>query len=132
MCGRWGPQMSDRFARIAAATGGAFFIGFGVWGVVDPRSFYDNAAVWPPFNVHFVHDIGAFQIGLGAALLLSLIQRDSLFVVLAGVGIGQGVHAAMHVVDRDLGGRATDPLVMTVIAVVLSVGAFLRLRSVRT
>ncbi len=120
---------SNVFARVAAAAGGVFFVGFGVWAVVAPRSFYDNVALWPPVNVHFLHDIGAFQIGLGVALFLALIHRDSLFVVLAGVGAGQAVHAAVHVFDRHLGGRTIDVPIMTVAAVVLLAGAVVRIRS---
>jgi len=123
--------MADRFARIAAVTAGALFIGSGVWAVVSPHSFYNSVAAWPPFNTHFVHDLGAFQIGLGVVLLLALIHGDPLFVALAGAGVGQGVHTAVHVMDRDLGGRATDPLVMAVLAVVLLEGSFLRARSSR-
>lgn len=124
--------MSELFPRIAAGGGGTLFLAFGCWAVAAPRSFYDSVAVWPPFNVHFVHDIGAFQIGLGLTLLLALIHRDVLFVALSGVGIGQTVHAVMHLVDRDLGGRAADPIVMMGMAVVLLVGASMCLRSVRT
>jgi hypothetical protein len=38
-----------------------------VWGVgvVFPHSFYDNVATFEPYNRHFLHDIGAFTIGLG-------------------------------------------------------------------
>ena len=99
-------------------------IAAGMWAVLDPRGFYDGVATWPPYNVHFLHDIGAFQIGLGAALLLGLTRRRALFVVLAAVALGQSVHAVVHVLDRDLGGKPSDPIVMVLFAAFLWAGAW--------
>ncbi|HET7094322.1 MAG TPA: hypothetical protein VFI22_12605, partial [Thermomicrobiales bacterium] len=45
---------------------GLFYGVFGVWAFVAPASFADFVAF--PFNLHLLHDIGAFQIGIGAAL----------------------------------------------------------------
>jgi hypothetical protein len=39
--------------------------------MVDPRSFFTALAAFEPYNQHFIQDIGAFQIGLGAVLLLA-------------------------------------------------------------
>lgn len=121
--------MTNRLALGAAAIGGFFLAVFGVWAVFGPRSFYDRVALWPPYNHHFVHDIGAFQIGLGLTLLLALRYRDSLLVALLGAGIGQTIHAIVHAIDRDLGGQASDPLVMAVLAALLLAGAFARWRA---
>lgn len=118
----------DKAPRTIATLGGAFFVGFGAWATLAPRSFYDRLATWPPYNEHFIHDIGAFQVGLGLALLLALLRNDALLVALGAVGIGQGIHAVMHFTDRDLGGKETDPFVMALLAIVLLVGAALQLR----
>ncbi len=118
--------MADRIPKIIAGLGAATMLGFGLWAFLDPRAFYQGVAVWPPFNKHFIHDIGAFQIGLGLTLLLALARGDALFVALAGVGGGAAVHAAAHWIDRDLGGKSSDPWVMTVLAALLVAGAVLR------
>lgn len=120
--------MLDRLARVVGGIGGFFLAGFGLWAVVDPRGFYDAVATWPPYNVHLLHDIGAFQIGLGIALLLALLRSDALFVGLTSAGVGQSVHSVVHFVDRGMGGKATDPLVMSSLAVLLIVGAWSRSR----
>ena len=99
--------------------------------MASPRSFYDRLAVWPPYNEHFLHDIGAFQVGLGLALVLALSKSDALLVALASVGAGQLLHAVMHFIDRDLGGQDSDPLVMALLALGLLTGAVLRLRSIK-
>ena len=123
--------MAERAPRIIALLGGLSLVVFGAWAFRDPRGFYDAVAVWPPFNKHFIHDIGAFQIGLGLTLLLALVRGDALFVALAGVGGGAAVHAAAHWIDRDLGGKPADPWVMTALAVLLVTGAVLRQRGRR-
>lgn len=123
---------SDRLPGYIATLGGVFFVVFGIWAVVSARSFYDRLAVWPPFNEHFIHDIGAFQIGLGLALLFALAKSDALLVALGATGIGQGIHAIVHFTDRELGGSDSDPITMAVLALMLLGGAALRLRAVGT
>jgi hypothetical protein len=54
----------------------------------------DNSRIWgtrsrstnghAPCNQHLIHDAGAFQIGIGAALLLALVCPDALLVALTG------------------------------------------------
>jgi hypothetical protein len=51
-------------------------LGSGAWAFVFPRSFYDHVATFEPYNRDFLHDIGAFTIGLGAVMLLALVLED--------------------------------------------------------
>lgn len=118
--------MRDRVAVVAAAVVGVIFVGFGLWAVLDPRGFYDGVATWPPYNVHFVHDIGTFQVGIGSALLLALFRSDALFVALGAAALGQSVHAVMHITDARLGGKPADPAVMSTLAIFLVVAAWSR------
>jgi hypothetical protein len=118
-------------ARITAAAAGVFFGVSGLWAMVAPRSFFEVAAEFEPYNRHFIQDIGAFQIGLGAVLLLAAFTRaDALAVTLVGVGIGSAAHLVSHVVGHDLGGSpALDIPFFTVLTVVLLVAGALRWRS---
>jgi len=119
----------SRFARSAAVLGGIGLVAFGAWAFFSPKSFYDTLAVFPPFNRHFIHDIGAFQIGLGAVLLLALWWKDALFVALAGVSIGSAVHVISHVLDSNIGGNPeSDIPLLTALTLVLIVGAVARSR----
>ena len=52
-------------------------VGAGLWAMLAPRSFYANATPFPPYNVHVLHDIGAFQIGLCACLAAGLWLHDA-------------------------------------------------------
>ena len=90
----------DRIARIVALVAGLLTLGAGLWAFIGPRSFYDAVATFPPYNRHLIHDIGAFQIGLGATVLLGLRWRDTLLVVLTGYAAGAVVHAVSHIIER--------------------------------
>ena len=113
---------------VALGVGLALVI-FGLWAFFSPRSFFDSVATWRPFNKHFLHDIGAFQLGIGATLLLAAKRNDALFVALAGAGIGLAVHFISHLMDQDLGGKSTDPILFGVLAAVVLAAAYQRYRS---
>jgi hypothetical protein len=121
---------AGRAARLVAGLAGAVFAAFGTWAFAAPRSFFDAVATFEPYNAHFVRDIGAFQLGLGAVLLLALVWRDALSVVLVGVGVGATLHLLGHVLDRDLGGTpATDIPFFAVVAVALVAAGVARARA---
>ncbi len=112
----------SRTVRVVLAIAGAFFVLFGLWAFAAPASFYDAVATFEPYNAHFVRDIGAFQLGLGAVLLLALLPWSAAAVALLGAGVGSLAHALGHVLDRDLGGTpATDIPTFTLVAIVLLV-----------
>ncbi|MGC5020333.1 PPOX class F420-dependent oxidoreductase [Micromonospora sp. DT47] len=98
----------------------------GVWALVGPSSF-SSAVDFPP-QEHFVHDVGAFQLGIGVTLLLALIWADALAVALAGYLVGGIAHTVAHVVDADLGGSAGQTVLVLLTAVVALVALVFRLR----
>jgi hypothetical protein len=97
-----------------------------VWAMADPRSFFDSVATFDPYNRHFIQDIGAFQIGLGAVLVLAVAFEGAgaLAVALVGAGFGSGAHVVSHIVGHDLGGTPeTDiPFFAIVTALLLAAG----------
>ena len=126
--------MADRIPRAVAIVGGVTFIAVGVWAMVDPHSFFEAIATFDPYNQHFVQDLGAFQIGLGAVLLLAGIpgRADGLTVALLGVGVGAALHTVSHLVGRDLGGTPeTDIPLFAGMAVLLLAAGALRWRHQR-
>jgi hypothetical protein len=55
----------------------------GIWATAAPRSFYDDfpgPSSWVsplgPYDEHLVRDVGAFQLGLLAVVLLALVTLD--------------------------------------------------------
>ncbi len=61
---------TERFAHVVAVGVGLVFVGAWMWAFVAPRSSFASAAAFEPYNAHIVRDLGAFQLGLGAVLLL--------------------------------------------------------------
>ena len=107
-----------------AGVGAAVFLATGLWPFFDAFSFYEEVAEFPPYNAHFLHDVGAFQVGLGATLALALIwRRDALLVALAGTGIGAAFHVVAHIADDDQGGTDGQTISLGVLAVLLLAGA---------
>src|SRR5688572_5393160 len=112
---------ADLVSSIVVAAFGLFTFAFGVWALVDTSSFYDEIASFEPYNRHFLHDVGAFQMGLGACLLFALVWRgDAILAVLGGASVGAVAHAIAHIVDEGLGGRSSDPWTLGIIAAVLT------------
>jgi hypothetical protein len=123
-------RMRDSYVTWLIGLAGVWHVGTGLWAFAAPRSFYSTLATFPPYHEHFLHDIGAFLLGIGAALLGALVWRDVKFVVLLGATVAATAHWAAHLLDRDHGGAASDPWVLGAIAVLLLVGLVLR-RSAR-
>lgn len=125
-------MMASRFVTVVLVFGGLFFLLPGIWAFADPQSFYEELAPWEPYNKHFIHDIGAFQIGIGVALLLALWRDDARLVVLVGGAVGAAVHLATHAMDHNHGGKDSDIPVFGVMAVLLVAGAVARWRSMQS
>lgn len=121
--------MAQRFPTIVLWGAGLFFLLPGIWAFAAPHSFYDQLAPFPPYNRHLLHDIGVFQIGIGASLLLALRWRDAAFVALAGAGVAAIAHLASHVIDHDLGGNGSDVPLFALIAAIIVVAAAVRWRA---
>lgn len=93
-----------RYPVAVAALAGAVFVGFGLWAFLAPRSFATVVVALPPYHRHLIHDVGAFQMGIGAALWAALVVRDALGAALVGASVGTVTHLLSHVVDHGLGG----------------------------
>ena len=108
-------------SNLVVAAFGILTLALGIWALVDPSSFFDNIADWPPYNRHFIHDIGAFQVAIGAVLLFALIWRsDAVLAALGGAAIGATLHWIAHITDEDLlGGSDTDPYLLGIVALIL-------------
>jgi peptidoglycan/LPS O-acetylase OafA/YrhL len=122
-------RTTDTLTSAIAIVAAIFLLFTGVWAFGWPQSFYDEIATYPPYNAHFLHDFGAFQIGFGLALLLALRMRDALFVALVGTGIGAALHAVAHIIDYGDGGRTSDPYLLGVVAALMLIAAVLRWRT---
>jgi hypothetical protein len=119
----------DLVSTLVVAAFGAFTLVFGFWAIIAPVSFFDNIGHFEPYNRHFLHDVGAFQIGLGAVALFAVAWRDdAILAVLGGAAAGATAHEIAHIADSGIGGRDSDPYTLGLIAVLLGVVFAWRLR----
>ena len=111
---------------------GVFYLVTGLWIFIRPHSFFDALAVFRPYSRHFLHDAGAFQIGIGVTVLLALWWSDALLVVLSGIAVASWLHVLSHGLDHNLGGRpGTDIPGLALLAVLATAAALTRLAMTR-
>jgi PPOX class probable F420-dependent enzyme len=126
----WSPAVpTDRGRRFVLAVtllAGLFMTAAGVAALLAPSWFAD--ATGYARHTHFVHDAGAFQLGIGITLLLALAWRDGLALALAGLLAANATHAVNHAVDLDLGGRAWDAWGLAALSLVTAAALVVRLR----
>src|SRR5215216_1581113 len=127
--GGWSPARStDRARRFVLAVtllAGLFMAAAGVAALLTPDWFADTAGF--PRHTHFVHDAGAFQLGIGVTLLLAVAWRDGLALALAGFLVANTTHAINHAVDLDLGGHSGDPWGLAALSLLTAVALVVRL-----
>jgi hypothetical protein len=120
------------WVRAITLVGAFVFVVFGLWALVAPLSFFETVATFEPYNPHLLHDVGAFQLGLGIVLLLAAFPEriDGLAAALIGVGSGAAAHLVSHLVDMDLGGNpASDTPILSVLAAILFIAGIARWRA---
>ena len=128
--GGWSParpmDRGRRFILAVTLLAGLFMTAAGATALLTPSWFADTAGF--PRHPHFVHDAGAFQLGIGATLLLALIWHDGLALALAGFLVANTTHAVNHAVDLGLGGHPWDAWGLAAVSLLTVVALIVRLR----
>jgi hypothetical protein len=122
-------RLGRRYVAAILALAGTSMVAAGIWAGIAPRSFARFVAF--PYHEHFLHDLGAFQVGIGVTLLLALVWRDAPIVALAGFLVANTLHAVSHAIDLDLGGHASDPYAIGAVSLLAAVALVLRVRQRR-
>jgi PPOX class probable F420-dependent enzyme len=112
--------------RATTALLGLLTLAVGVWALMWPDSFSEFVN-FPPHR-HFLHDVGAFQIGIGVTLLLATIWGDPIMVALAGYVVGGAVHTVAHAVDAHLGGSTVQTWAIGLLSLLAAVALVARWR----
>jgi PPOX class probable F420-dependent enzyme len=120
------PDGMRHVIRAIGALLGLLTMVVGVWALVSPQGF-SEVVNFPPHR-HFVHDVGAFQLGIGVTLLLALIWADALMVAFAGYAVGGIAHTVSHVIDHDIGGSSSQTVAIGVLTAMALVALVARWR----
>lgn len=118
-----------RTVRVIVVIAALSMLATGAWARVDPSGFA-GWANWPN-HVHFLHDAGVFQIGIGLMMLLALWWRDPIGVVLSGFIFTNTFHALNHMLDLEHGGHTYDAWLFLTLSLLAGVGLAARLRWTR-
>ena len=105
----------------------ASMLALGAWAFLAPESFA-RFIDYPPYNRHLIHDAGAFQLGIGAALLAALWWPDGLVVALTGFAVASGLHTLSHWTDRNLGGHGSDVPSLGLLTLVALIAIYARIQ----
>lgn len=97
----------------------------GVAALLAPSWFADTAGF--PRHIHFVHDAGAFQLGIGSPCCWRWPGGDGLALALAGFLVANTTHAVNHAVDLYLGGRSGDPWGLAALSLLTAAALVVRL-----
>ena len=125
----WAPPELRPGVTAAVLFSGLVALAIGIWAFFAPASFAEFVAF--PYNRHLLHDVGAFEIGIGATMLLALLWADSIMVALAGYVVGSGFHVVSHIIDRHIGGNIYETLGLGLLVVIGLAGMYARARGGR-
>lgn len=106
------------------ALSGALYVFTGAALLFAPQWFYENIGHFPPFNRHFIGDIGAFVLPLGLGLLLAARTPRAHRLFIGAVALGGILHLGNHLYDDWLSNAwelehflvETLPLALTAVA----------------
>jgi len=105
----------------------ASMLALGAWAFLAPESFA-RFIDYPPYNRHLIHDAGAFQLGIGATVLVALWWSDALVVALTGFAVASGLHTLSHWTDRNLGGHGSDVPSLGLLTLVALIAIYARIQ----
>lgn len=115
--------MKNKLLSGGVALAGFFYTFVGVALLAAPVWFFENIGRFPPFNRHYMGDLGSFTLPIGIALLVAAREPLKHRLLIAVVVAANLLHAANHLYDA-LGEPMAHWLVDTV-PLVLFAGLFL-------
>lgn len=78
---------------------GAFYVAAGLALIFAPQWFYANIADFPPFNRHYMGDVGAFLGPLGVGLIAAARNPARHRTVVGVAALGTVAHLSNHLFD---------------------------------
>lgn len=86
-------------AQFVVAIAGALHILVGLAMLLAPMWFFVTIGTFPPFNRHYTGDMGAFQLALGAGLLLAARAPARQRLLIGIAAAGNLIHLLNHAYD---------------------------------
>jgi hypothetical protein len=93
-------------AQVVVVIAGLTHLLVGLAMLLAPMWFFVTIGTFPPFNRHYTGDMGAFQLALGAGLLVAARTPARQRLLIASAAVGNLLHMLNHAYDA-LISRAT-------------------------
>jgi hypothetical protein len=93
-------------AQVVVAIAGLTHLLVGLAMLLAPMWFFVTIGTFPPFNRHYTGDMGAFQLAMGAGLLIAARTPAQQRLLIASAAAGNLLHMLNHAYDA-LISRAT-------------------------
>ncbi|MFN8371733.1 MAG: hypothetical protein U0694_02495 [Anaerolineae bacterium] len=91
--------------RGIVATGGIMYVLTALPMLFAPQWFYDNIGNFPPFNRHFIGDLGTFTLPYGIMLLLALRTPARHHLVIGSAALASLFHVLDHLYEHGATGQ---------------------------
>lgn len=115
-------MIRERAAQILLILSGVVYGLVALTMLATPEWFYNNIGNHPPYNRHYVGDLGAFQLGLAAGLIVAAWNPARNRVLIGAAAIAGIVHTLNHGYDMLLGEESLGTVLqLAVLAAVLIV-----------
>ena len=88
-----------RWRQLAVGLSAALYIFTGFALLAVPEWFYENIGHFPPYNRHFLGDVGAFTLPLGLGLLLAARAPGRHRLFIGVVALASVIHPLNHLYD---------------------------------
>jgi hypothetical protein len=121
---------SSAFVRAVVITAGIFYAFTGLALLVAPQWFFETIGNFPPFNRHYMGDLGAFLLPVGLGLLAASRDPGRYLALIGAVAGANLIHAINHVYDAVRDAQPLSFWLIDTVPLILLAGAFgLALRS---
>ena len=94
------------FAQIVVTIGGVLNVAAGAALLFAPTWFFDSIGHFPPFNRHYLGDVGAFLLPIGVGLLIAARHPQRQRALIGVAAAGSLLHAGNHLYDDIVAGQA--------------------------
>lgn len=122
----------SRLAQLIVGLSSVLFVLTGGLLLFAPRWFFQNIGDFPPYNRHYMGDLGSFLLPLGLALLFAVRNPARHRLLIAAVAVGSALHVVNHLLDGiALSFTLTHWLTDTVPLIVSALLLFVALRELR-
>jgi hypothetical protein len=71
--------------------------------LIAPTWFFENMGTFPPFNRHYMGDLGSFLLPIAVGLIVASRQPQRHFLLIVVIAAGNILHALNHIYDAIIG-----------------------------